>query len=146
MSSLNTAAVLGNLTRDPEMRTTPQGSSVTTFGIATNRKWKDKSTNQLKEEVEFHSIVAWGRLAEICHQYLKKGSQVYIGGRLKTQSWEKDGHKNYRTEIIAENMVMVGGKGNQQASAPASAPAQNEAPPAEIKIPAEEVKIDDLPF
>lgn len=139
MSSLNSASIIGNLTRDPEMRSTKSGAPVTTFGIATNRKWKDKSTNEAKEEVEFHSIVAWGKLAEICNQYLKKGAQVYIGGRLKTRMWEDDGgKKNYRTEIIAQDMVMLGSK--VQASAPASAPAA----PAPAKE--EEIKIDDLPF
>lgn len=99
--------IIGNLTRDPEVRTTPNGQSVCTLGLATNRSWKDASGNK-QEEVEFHSVVAWGKLAEICGQYLGKGRKIFIEGRLKTREWQgQDGAKKQRTEIIAENMIML---------------------------------------
>jgi single-strand DNA-binding protein len=103
---LNQVNIIGNLTRDPELRSTPNGNQVTNFSVATTLKAKDK------EYTEFHNVVAWGKLAEICAQYLKKGKQVYIGGRLQTREWvDKDEVKRYRTEIIAENMRMLGNKG-----------------------------------
>jgi single-strand DNA-binding protein len=105
--NLNKAMIIGNIVRDPEMRTTGNGQNVTSFSIATNLVWKDQS-GQKQEKVEFHNIVAWRRLAEISSQYLKKGSKVYIEGRLQTRSWDDpSGVKKYRTEIIAENMIML---------------------------------------
>ena len=109
---LNRATIIGRLTRDPELRTTPQGQNVTTVGIATNRTWKDQQ-GMKQEQVEFHNIVAWGKLAEIMSQYLKKGRQVFIEGRLQSREWQaQDGSKRNRTEIVAENMIMLGGKGD----------------------------------
>ena len=108
---LNRATIIGRLTRDPELRTTPQGQNVTTVGIATNRTWKDQQ-GMKQEQVEFHNVVAWGKLAEIIAQYLKKGRQVFIEGRLQTREWQaQDGSKRNRTEIVAENMIMLGDKG-----------------------------------
>lgn len=105
--NLNKAMVIGNVVRDPEMRTTPSGQNVTSFSVATNLVWKDQS-GQKQEKAEFHNIVAWRRLAEISSQYLKKGSKVYIEGRIQTRSWDDpNGVKRYRTEIIAENMIML---------------------------------------
>jgi single-strand DNA-binding protein len=104
--SINKAIIVGNLTRDPEMRYTPNGQSVTTFGVATNRRWA--SGEEQHEETEFHNVVAWGKLAEICSQLLKKGRKVYIEGRLQTRSWEgKDGVARRRTEIVAQDMVIL---------------------------------------
>jgi len=109
--SLNKVQLIGNLTRDPEMKQIPGGQVVASFGIATNFTWKDQSGEQ-KEKTEFHNIVVWRRLAEICGQYLKKGSKVYIEGRLQTRDWEgEDGTKRYRTEIVADNMIMLDRKG-----------------------------------
>ena len=109
---LNRATIIGRLTRDPELRTTPQGQNVTTVGIATNRTWKDQQ-GMKQEQVEFRNIVAWGKLAEIMSQYLKKGRQVFIEGRLQSREWQaQDGSKRNRTEIVAENMIMLGGKGD----------------------------------
>ncbi|MBU0636863.1 MAG: single-stranded DNA-binding protein [Patescibacteria group bacterium] len=105
--NLNKAMIIGNLTRDPEIKTTLSGQSVASFAVATNLIWTDQS-GQKQEKVEFHNIVAWRRLAEICGQYLKKGSKIYIEGRLQTHDWTgQDGIKRYRTEIIAENMIML---------------------------------------
>lgn len=121
MFSLNRAQIVGNLTRDPEMRYTPSGQAVSSFSVATNRRWKDKDGNN-QEATEFHNIVAWGKLAEITSQYLKKGNKVYIEGRLQTRSWEgQDGGKRNRTEIVAENFIFLTPKGASTGESPASA-------------------------
>lgn len=161
--SLNRAQIIGNLTRDPEVRMAGD-QKVVTFGVATNFVWKDQ-TGQKKERAEFHNVVAWRKLAEICEMYLRKGRRVYIEGRLQTREWEgKDGIKRYRTEIVAENMLMLDGKGQvtsgagtgfgalrtQQSikqdtlSAPDIATTPDIATP--VPEPEEEVSIDDLPF
>ena len=104
--NLNKAFILGNLTRDPEVRALPSGQSVTSFGIATNRFYTD-GTGQKKQDVEFHNIVCFGKLADISSRYLNKGSMVLIEGRIKTRNWQNSqGAKQYRTEIIAENLQM----------------------------------------
>lgn len=109
--SLNRAQVVGNLTRDPEMRYTPNGQAVCNFGVATNRRWRDKDGNQ-QEQTEFHNIVAWGKLAEFSSQFLHKGNKVYVEGRLQTRSWEgQDGQKRNRTEIVMENFITLTPKG-----------------------------------
>ena len=107
MASLNEVKLIGNLTRDPELRKTNNGHDVCSFSLATNRSYKDRDGKKV-EESEFHNIVAWGKLAEICGKYLVKGKQVYVCGRLQTRSYEKDGVKHYRTEITAEDMLMLG--------------------------------------
>jgi single-strand DNA-binding protein len=108
--------IIGNLTRDPEIKTTPSGQQVATFSVATSMVWKDQS-GQKQEKAEFHNIVAWRRLAEICGQYLKKGSKIYLEGRLQTRDWTgQDGIKRYRTEIVAENMIMLDRAGNNTQS------------------------------
>lgn len=105
--SLNKVMLIGNLTRDPEMRYTPQGSGVCSFGIATNSS-STSDSGEKKEYVEFHNIVAWNKLAEICSKYLKKGGKVYVEGRLTTQSWQgTDGVKKQRTDIVINDMVML---------------------------------------
>jgi len=102
--------LIGNLGKDVEMRFTPSGSPVATFSIATNRKFKDKS-GELKEQVDWFSIVAWNKTAELCNQFLQKGSSVFIVGRLSNRSWDgQDGQKRYRTEIIANQVIFMGGK------------------------------------
>lgn len=104
---LNKAMIIGRLTRDPELRNTPTGQTVASFSVATNFVWTDKS-GQKQERVEYHNIVAWRRLAEICGQYLRKGSKLYLEGRIQTRDWVgQDNVKRYRTEIIAENMIML---------------------------------------
>jgi single-strand DNA-binding protein len=105
---LNKVMVIGNLGRDPEMRYTPSGRPVTTFSVATSRSWKS-SEGERRTETEWFNIVAWGKLAEICNQYLKKGQQVYIEGRLQTRRWEDDdGNKRSSTEVVAREMTMLG--------------------------------------
>jgi single-strand DNA-binding protein len=107
MRSVNKVILIGNLTRDPEVRQTPNGQSVTTFGIATNREWVTRD-GQRHTSSEYHEIVAWSRLAEICGQYLKKGKLVYIEGYLKTRSWDTpEGVKKFKTEIVIQDMIML---------------------------------------
>ncbi len=112
MSDLNRAMIIGRLGRDPEIRYTPDGKAVASFSLATSDKWRDKQTGELRERTEWHRIVAFGRLGEICGEYLSKGRQVFIEGRLRTRSWEKDGITRYTTEIEATNMQMLGGRGD----------------------------------
>ncbi len=150
--SLNRVQLIGNLTRDPELKQIPGGQTVATFGMATNASWTDAS-GEKHDKTEFHNIVAWRKLAEICGQFLRKGSKVFIEGKLQTRDWEaEDGTKRYRTEIVAENMIMLDKKGGESGdyeppmrNAPAddveSAGAKTSAAPAEG-----DVSIDDLPF
>ncbi|MEK7519640.1 MAG: single-stranded DNA-binding protein [Patescibacteria group bacterium] len=140
--NLNKVMLLGNLTRDPESRTTPSGQTVTTFGIATNRFFMD-SQKQRQQKVEFHNIVAWGRLGEICAQYLKKGQLVFIEGRIETRSWEgTDGVKKFRTEIIAESMQM----GPKMGSSASSAPAAQKEDDTQSFPADDEIEVKDIPF
>lgn len=109
--SLNKVLLIGNLTRDPELRYTPQGTAVVTFGVATNRSWTTDS-GEKRDDVEFHTVVAWNRLAEIVAEYLTKGKQVYVEGRLSTREWEgQDGQKRRSTEIVASEIIFLGGPG-----------------------------------
>jgi single-strand DNA-binding protein len=106
MRSINKVILIGNLTRDPEMRETPNGQSVTTFGIATNRAWT--SNGEQKSSAEFHECVAWAKLAEICSNYLKKGNLIYVEGYLKTRNWEaEDGTKKFKTEVVVQDMIIL---------------------------------------
>ena len=152
--NLNKAILVGNITRDPELKTMPNGTSVCNFSIATNRIWNDKQ-GQKQQAVEFHNIVVFGRMADTVGQYMKKGSQILIEGRLQTRTWEKDGHNNYRTEIVAES-VQFGAKPksaqeNQEAVQP-STPEQDVVqtsdpePETESKGEQSEIKIEDIPF
>lgn len=140
--------LIGNLTRDPEVRTTPQGVPVASFGLATNLTWKDQSGNR-QTKAEFHNIVAWRKLGETCGQYLKRGSKVYVEGRLQTRSWDdQSGNKKYRTEIILDSMIMLDRKesgGSYQPSAPSQIEAEAEAPQTAPQ-PSEEVNIEEIPF
>lgn len=149
---LNRAQIIGNVTRDPELRTTPGGANVCSFGVATNYSWKDAQGNR-QEKAEFHNIVAWGKLAEICGQYLARGRKVYVEGRLQTREWEgQDGARRNRTEIVAENMILLdrAPQGAMPRPAPAAAPAAPAGMPAPAPMPAQtpddEIKIEDIPF
>jgi len=154
--NLNKAMIIGNLTRDPEVRTSANGVTVTSFSVATSYVWNDQA-GQKQEKSEFHNIVAWRKLGEICGQYLKKGSKVYVEGRLQTRDWTgQDGIKRYRTEIILDNMIMLDRAGaaapsqsfNQASSSrevptiDAGMPVYNE--PSEPKE--EEIRVEDIPF
>jgi len=170
--SLNKVMIIGNLTRDPESRTTPNGVNVTSFGVATNFTWRDPQGNS-QEKVEYHNVVAWRKLGEICAQYLKKGRKVYVEGRLQTRDWQDQaGMKHYRTEIIATDMVMLGAptgasRSTQEVTpenAPQTSPTQEtptpQTPPSASPTPEtpsnsetpekenqeEEIKIEEIPF
>ena len=107
MRSLNKVQLIGNLTRDPELRYTPSGAAVCTIGLATNRQWVTES-GEKKEDVEFHRLVAWNKLAEICSQLLKKGRKIYVEGRLQTRSWQgQDGNQRQTTEIVISDMIIL---------------------------------------
>ncbi|MFV8670698.1 single-stranded DNA-binding protein [Ralstonia pseudosolanacearum] len=110
MASVNKVIIVGNLGADPETRYMPSGDAVTNIRVATTDRYKDKASGEMREATEWHRIVFFGRLAEIAGEYLKKGSQVYVEGRLKTRQWEKDGQKQYSTEIVAEQMQMLGSR------------------------------------
>ncbi len=141
--SVNKVILIGNLGSDPELKYTPSGAAVTNFNVATNEVWNDKDGNK-QERTEWHRVVLWRKLAEIAGEYLKKGSKVYLEGRLQTRSWEdKDGVKRYTTDVVADNMTMLDskGEGGSSGSDVSSAPPATEAPPA-----ADSGAEDDLPF
>ena len=127
-SSVNEVTILGRLGGDPELKYTPNGTAVAQFSVATSEKWKDKQTQQDQEKTEWHRIVVWGKLAEICNQYLKKGKQVFLKGSLQTRSWDdKNGQKRYTTEIVVKDMVMCGDRsegGGQRPGAGAPPPSE----------------------
>lgn len=156
---LNRAQLIGNVTRDPDVRTTPTGQSVCSFGIATNSQWTDtQGAKQVR--TEFHNVVAWGKLADICGQYLLKGKKIFLEGRLQTREWEaQDGQKRSRTEVIAENMIMLdrGGATDGAPRVPGStAPAASSSGPAltqsavsdpiDRSVSDQEIRIEDIPF
>ncbi|MFP4104860.1 MAG: single-stranded DNA-binding protein [Phycisphaerae bacterium] len=111
---VNKAILIGNLCADPDVRHLPGGGQVTNIRLATSEKWRDKNTGEARENTEFHRIAFFGKLAEIAGEHLRKGSQVYIEGRLQTREWEKDGVKRYTTEIVANEMQMLGGRGGSR--------------------------------
>lgn len=156
---LNKVTLIGNLGADPEVRFLPSGSSVATVRLATTRRWKDKQSGERKDETEWHRVVFFNRLAEIAGEYLKKGSQIYVEGRIRTQKWQgQDGQDRYTTEIVAEEMHMLGGRSGGSAqfnndpsysASPSSVPtaggSRNSAPSAP-PMPDYEDFDDDIPF
>jgi len=124
MPGINKCLIIERLGRDPEVKYTPGGDAVCNFSVATSETWKDKNTGEKKEKTEWSNIVAWRRLGEICGEYLSKGSQVYVEGKLQTRSWEKDGVKRYTTEIVADKIEFIGGRVNRDDSNQGSAPAR----------------------
>lgn len=151
MASVNKVIIVGNIGKDPDVRYMPSGEAVTNITVATTDSWKDKDSGEKRETTEWHRVVFFRKLAEIAGQYLKKGSQVYIEGSLKTRKWEKDGHTNYTTEIVADTMQMLGrregGEGGGQSSGdrqPASA--QRPASQAAASAGGSPDFEDDIPF
>jgi single-strand DNA-binding protein len=113
--SLNLVQLIGNLTRDPELRYTPNGTAVCTIGIATNRTWTTQDGGEKQEDTQYHRIVTWSKLAEICGKLLKKGSKVYVQGRLQTRKWQtKDGAERETTEIVADNVILLSSTGGRE--------------------------------
>jgi len=156
MLNLNRAQVLGNLTKDPDMRFTPNGQAVANFSVATNRKWKGRDGAPDGEATEYHDIVVWGKQAEAVVPMMKKGGPVLVEGRLQTRNWEgQDGVKRYKTEIIADNIIVLGsrggGSGNYTPKADDNAPT-NSSDQSEAKTDApdknsdEEIDIEEIPF
>lgn len=151
---INKAIVYGNLTRDPELKSLPSGIKVTSFSLATNRVWKDKNGAK-QESVDYHNIVLFARLAELAAQYLRKGSPVFIEGRMQTRSWDDatSGGKKYRTEIIAESMqfgpkgsTVSGGYSGGEAGSKSTTSQGAPEPLATIEYPEEDISPDDIPF
>lgn len=160
---LNKVFIIGNITKDPELKALPSGMQVATFSVATNRTWKD-ANGQKQEAADFHNIVVFGKQAEVIGQYMKKGSSIFIEGRIQTRSWDgPDGKKNYRTEVIAERFQFgpktagFGGQGGQggagygdaggsASSAPAAGKKASSEPLPEIEYPQEEINPEDIPF
>jgi single-strand DNA-binding protein len=142
MAGINKAIIIGRLGRDPEVRYTPSGVAVANFTVATSEDWKDKESGEKKERTEWHRIVAFGKLGEICGQYLSKGRQVYIEGRIQTRDWEdQNGVKRYTTEIVASQMQMLGAKDEANTARPAG-PSTADIADAPFAGPQE----DDIPF
>jgi single-strand DNA-binding protein len=146
--SLNRVELIGNLTRDPELRYTPKGSSVCNFGMATNRAWTTEQ-GEKKEETEFHHIVVWGKLAELCSQYLSKGRKVYVEGRLSTRTWTaQDGTQRNRTEVVIDDMLMLDSKSTASAPQPSQGAGQRAAAPVgdagQPGDPSQDVDVDEV--
>lgn len=165
LSACNRADIIGNVTRDPEMRTTTSGQKVLTIGVATNDRWKDKATGEMKEKSEFHNVVVWGDLAEEVSQTVRKGSKIFVSGRVQTRSWETQaGAKRYTTEIIGETVSLLGvsnpvaGESFQADAMPARQSASStgtssfgdDPSPSLASVPdisyASDIKVEDLPF
>lgn len=143
---INKALVFGNLTRDPELRALPSGVNVCNFSVATNRVYRDRDGKK-QEQADFHNVVVFGRQADIVAQYLKKGRSVFVEGRIQTRSWEKDGQKQYRTEVVAERVQFgpnpgggSGGGGRAVAEEPDTGGGSG------IEYPKDEINPDDIPF
>jgi single-strand DNA-binding protein len=147
LMNLNKALILGNLTRDPELKSIPSGTHVATFSLATNRVWKDQSGSK-QEATEYHNIVVFGRTAELCAQYLKKGRSALVEGRLQTRSWESDGQKKYRTEIVADRVQFGPRSGDDSSggSSSTSSSGANEPKDDAIEYPEGEINPEDIPF
>jgi len=149
---LNKVFLIGNLTRDPELKALPTGTKVASIALATNRSWKD-AQGAKKESVEYHNVVAFARQAEVLAQYMKKGSSIYVEGRIQTRSWDaQDGTKKYRTEIVLENFQFGpkagGAMGATPSSTPSKGPTDADAKPDldTVEYPEEEINLEDIPF
>jgi single-strand DNA-binding protein len=142
---LNKVMIIGRLGRDPEMRYTPGGSPVTTFSVAAGRQWKD-GNGEPREETEWFNVVAWNKLAEICHEYLRKASRVYIEGRLQTRQWQdQEGQTRYRTEVIATDMIILDSRPARD-SQPQDEPERRPAPRGGYQYDAPDIGDEDIPF
>lgn len=153
MAGVNKVILVGRLGKEPEVRHLESGVSVASFSIATSEAYKDRNTGERREQTEWHNIVLWRGLADVAEKYLKKGDMIYVEGKLRTRSWEKDGVTRYTTEIVGDNMTMLGGGGgnqSQQGGAGYATGGSYAAEPAPAKpessTPAADNPIDDLPF
>ena len=145
MRGVNKVILVGHLGQDPDVRAMPSGSSVANLSLATNEQWRDKNTGEQQERTEWHRLALFGKLAEIAGQYLRKGAQVYVEGRLRTRKWQdRDGHDRYSTEIVVNELQMLGGRGSTSQAGP-----ERPSPPAESRDPARRPDMpfdDDIPF
>lgn len=154
MSGVNKVIIVGRLGKDPEVRHLENGATVANFSVATSETYKDRNTGERREQTEWHNVVLWRGLADVAEKYLHKGEMVYIEGKLRTRSWEKDGVTRYTTEIVGDNMTMLSpkgsGDGTQQASSPAYEPSTKESAENVASTPAGNIALDDesddLPF
>lgn len=152
--SVNKVTLIGNLGNDPEMKALPSGNQVANLSIATTDSWRDRNSGEMQERTEWHRVVCFDRLAEICGQYLRKGSRVYFEGSLRTRSWEQDGQKRYTTEIVGREMMMLDGRGDTDMTSqtPVQSRPQNESAPQQavtplVSQPMPDPNIDDeIPF
>lgn len=145
---INKAILFGNLTRDPELRALPSGMNVCNFSIATNRVYKDRDGKK-QEQTDFHNVVVFGRQADTVNQYLKKGSSAYVEGRMQTRSWEQNGEKKYRTEVVADSVQFgprSGGAGGRREDAPPADEPVSTGGGAGIEYPKDDINPDDIPF
>jgi len=143
MAGINKAIIIGRLGQDPEVRYTADGTAVATFSVATSENWTDKASGEKRERTEWHRIVAWRRLGEICGEYLAKGRQVYVEGRLQTRSWEKDGVTRYTTEIVASDVQFLG---SREDSGGVRSQSSGDPGPQEPNLPYSDDSDDDIPF
>ncbi len=142
--SVNKVTLLGRLGTEPELRYTPNGSAVCNFSVATSENWTDKNTGQKNEKTEWHRIVVWGKQAELCNQYLSKGRQAYLEGKLQTRQWEdKDGNKRYTTEIVCNQVQFLGGNPNAGTGANTNTSSQPAANNPSQEMPSYDIKADD---
>lgn len=141
---INKAILFGNLTRDPELRALPSGMNVCNFSVATNRVFKDRDGKK-QEQTDFHNVVVFGRQADTVSQYLKKGSSVYVEGRIQTRSWEQNGEKKYRTEVVADS-VQFGPRGSGSGAGSHRDEPADDAAPSGIDYPKDDINPDDIPF
>lgn len=147
MAGVNKVILVGRLGKDPEVRHLENGASVANFSIATSETYKDRTTGEKREQTEWHNIVLWRGLADVAEKYVKKGDMIYVEGKLRTRSWEKDGITRYTTEVVGDNMTMLGG-GQASSQSGVQSPSQNSyaAEPKASPAPASDDPIDDLPF
>ncbi len=145
MGSVNRAMLVGNLGRDAELRYTPGGSAVATLSLATTESWKDKD-GQKKEQTEWHRVVVWGKMAETLNEYLTKGKQIFVEGRIQTRQYDKDGQKHYSTEIRADRIVLLGGGGQRSGGGGARYDREPAEGPADAPSQPVDITDDDIPF
>lgn len=149
MSGVNKVIIVGRLGRDPEVRHLENGASVANFSVATSETYKDRNTGERREQTEWHNVVLWRGLADIAEKYLHKGDMVYIEGKLRTRSWEKDGITRYTTEIVGDNMTMLSPKGTNEGDGYRQAPTTTPQPQVQTPVAADiqtDNDVDDLPF
>ena len=145
MAGINKVILVGNLGNDPELKSLPNGNNVATFSLATSETWKDKATGERREETEWHRCVVFGKLADIVSQYTRKGSKIYAEGKIKTRQWEKDGVKQYSTEIVVSEIQMLDARKEGDSTSKQVHPA-NKSPYAEIPAVNANDDFDDIPF